>query len=141
MNKTLPLFTAAALALSTLGAAAQSGIAPSPNTQSGPPQEGGRTGMTPGASSSGTGTVNPNDPAAKPTPRSGIQSGQNTQSGPSQQGGRTQATPGGSGGAVDTTGSVPPPSTPRSGIAPGQDPHQGPSQQGGRTQATPGTSR
>ncbi|MDE1570765.1 hypothetical protein [Aquabacter sediminis] len=137
MNKTLPLLTAAALALSTFGAAAQSGIAPAPNTQAGPAQEGGRTNMTPGAS--GSGTVNRNDNAAKPTPNSGVAPGQNTQAGPAQQGGRTQATPGGSGGSMDTTGSVP--STPRSGVAPGQDTHKGPAQEGGRTQATPGGTR
>ncbi|QTL02323.1 hypothetical protein J5J86_16150 [Aquabacter sp. L1I39] len=137
MNKTLPLLTAAALALTTFGAAAQSGIAPAPNTQTGPAQEGGRTNMTPGAS--GSGTVQRNDQAAQPTPHSGVKPGQNTQAGPAQQGGRTQASPGGSGGSTDTTGSVP--ATPRSGLAPAPDTHKGPAQEGGRTQATPGATR
>lgn len=135
----LTLATAALLALSTIGASAQmSGTAPGTKAQSGPAQEGGRTGMTPG--SSGSGMVNPSDPAAQPT-TSGTKSTPNTQAGGAQEGGRVQATPGGSNtSAPDTTGSITP-RTPASGTATGQDPHKGPAQEGGRSGTSTGTTR
>lgn len=128
MKKITVAAAAALLAFGTMGAMAQtSGTAPGANTQSGPAQQGGRTGMTPGAS--GSGMVNPADPAARPT-NSGTMSTPNTQAGGAQEGGRVQAAPGGTKGnnTTDSTGSV----TTRSGTTSGQDPHKGPAQEGGR---------
>ncbi|OYX86599.1 MAG: hypothetical protein B7Y84_13865 [Azorhizobium sp. 32-67-21] len=129
----ITLATAAALfAFGTMGASAQmSGTAPGANTQSGPAMQGGRTGMTPGVS--GSGTINPSDPAAQPT-TSGTKSTPNTQAGGAQQGGRVQATPGGTpnSGTMDSTGTV----TPRPATGPGAEPHTGPAQQGGRAGTT-----
>lgn len=136
----LTLAAAALLAVSTVAASAQSGVAPGQDTHRGPAQEGGRTQSTGGAS--GSGIINPADPAAKPNVQSGAATGANTQAGPAQQGGRTSATPGYSGTTGDTmgtTGSVAPRSG--SGVAPGQDTHKGPAQEGGRSGATPGATR
>ncbi|WP_029004328.1 hypothetical protein [Azorhizobium doebereinerae] len=131
----LTLATAALLAVSTIGASAQSGLS-TQDPHQGPAEEGGRTQATPGASS--TTGVTPRDGASTPTARSGISS-QDTHKGAAQEGGRTQATPGASssgGSTMDTTGSI----TPRSGLS-SQDANQGPAQEGGRTQATPGATR
>lgn len=132
MRKITLATAAALLAFGTMGASAQmSGTAPGANTQGGPAQEGGRTGTTPGAS--GSGMINPADPAAKPT-TSGTMTTPNTQAGGAQQGGRVQATPGGTpnSGTMDSTGTV----TPRSSTAPGAQPHTGPAQEGGRAGTT-----
>ncbi|GGF51836.1 hypothetical protein GCM10007301_09090 [Azorhizobium oxalatiphilum] len=130
----ITLAAAALLALSTVGASAQSGLS-TQDPHKGAAQEGGRTQATPGYTPDSG--MTPGDKASQPTPRSGL-STQDSHSGPAQAGGRTQATPGasGSGSTMDTTGTV----TPRSGVST-QDPHKGPAQEGGRTQATPGPTR
>lgn len=127
MKKITVAAAAALLAFGTMGAVAQTGTSTGVNTQSGPAQQGGRTSATPGAS--GSGVVNPADPAARPT-TSGTMSTPNTQAGGAQEGGRVQATPGGTkgGSTTDMTGST----TTRSGTSAGQDPHKGPAQEGGR---------